>query len=104
MDDDSRISEKDLNNLKLNESNSSSLDSLEEGLPNNQNNEEPKISKNTFGFSNFIKNEQEWNNIIKRRDSDNYTIRETNENNADSKRNSISKPSFSNFVNPSSFL
>jgi len=99
MDDDSRISEKDLNNLKLNESNSSSLDSLEEGLPNNQNNEGPKISKNTFGFSNFIKNEQEWNNIIKRRDSDNYTIRETNENNADSKRNSISKPSFSNFVN-----
>ena len=97
MVDDSDISEKELNS-KINESNSSLLDSLDDGISNNQNNERPKSNKNTFGFSNFLKNDHEWNNIIKLKESDNFTIRETNENIPDSKRSSIARPSFTNFV------
>ena len=98
MEEDSEINEKDIQNLKLKESNSSSLNSLDEGMSNNHNNEETKYSKKTFGFSNFIQNDLDWNNIIKLKDNDTQIIQEANESNAESKRNSYLKPSFSNFI------
>ena len=99
MDDDSSdINEKNIKNFKLNESNSSSLDSLDEEIPNNQSNEATKNSKKGFGFSNFIQNDQEWNNIINLKENDNVTIFEANESNPNSKRNSFAKPFFNNII------
>ena len=101
MDDDSDFilneDEKDKkHNIILNESNSSSLNSYEEVKIINPNVEE--VLKNNKRKSNILYNDKddEWNNILKIRDT--KVIDEENESITNSRRDSLVKTSFSNYL------